>query len=238
MTVAALLDVTKRYGEKVVVANLNLSVARGDVLCLLGPNGAGKTTTLKMVLGLVAPSHGEVRVCDVDVTASPDDARRRVAYIPEMVALHEAFSGRENLRYFTALVGGADLSDDHLTRCLARAGLQEDAWDKQLSGYSKGMRQKVGVAIALAKGAELLVLDEPTSGLDPKAAFDFAALMREVASNGSGVIMATHDLFRAKDMGTQVTIIAEGRKLREIDPARSTYRELEEAYLSALEPVQ
>ena len=235
MAVALLRNVTKRYGAKAAVADLSLSVGKGDVLCLLGPNGAGKTTTLKMILGLVEPSQGEVRVCDVDVVASPDEARRRVAYIPEMVALHEAFSGRENLRYFAALVGGADLTEDHLALCLARAGLQEDAWDKRLAGYSKGMRQKVGVAIALAKGAELLVLDEPTSGLDPKAAFDFAALMREVAANGAGVIMATHDLFRAKDMGTQVMIIAEGRKVREIDPGQSTYKEIEGAYLGALE---
>ena len=235
MPVAELKNVTKSYGDKIAVDDLSLSVEKGDVLCLLGPNGAGKTTTLKMILGLTAPSEGAVTVCGIDVARRPDEARRRMAYIPEMVALHEQFSGLENLRYFTALVGGADLSPAHLQSCLERAGLQKDAWDRRLSGYSKGMRQKVGVAIALAKGAELLVLDEPTSGLDPKSAFDFAALMREVAANGAGVVIATHDLFRAKDMGSHILILNDGRAVRRINPAVSSYKDIEAAYLGVFE---
>lgn len=235
MPLATLSSITKRYGDKNAVDDLSLELEKGDVLCLLGPNGAGKTTTLKMILGLEPPTAGGVHVCGVDVARRPKEARRRMAYIPEMVALHEAFSGMENLRYFASLVGGADLSRTHLEDCLARAGLQKDAWDRRLSGYSKGMRQKVGVAIALAKGAELLVLDEPTSGLDPKSAFDFAALMKDVAAEGAGVIMATHDLFRAKDMGTHILILKEGRVVHEIDPASSSYEDIEKAYLGVFE---
>jgi len=235
MTIVKLQGVTKRYGEILAVDDLTLSVNAGDVLCLLGPNGAGKTTTLKMILGLETPSAGQVEVCGVDVVRDPKTARRRMAYIPEMVALHEVSTGRENLRYFASLVGGADLSGAHLEDCLIRAGLQSEAWDRRLSGYSKGMRQKVGVAIALAKGADLLVLDEPTSGLDPKSAFDFSSLMREIAADGAGVIMATHDLFRARDMGTQVIILKDGRIVQDIDPKAQTYEDIERAYLGVFE---
>ena len=235
MAVVDLTDASKRYGDRVAVADLSLELAAREVFCLLGPNGAGKTTTLKMILGLEAPTSGTVHVCGIDVVKRPIEARRRIAYIPEMVALHEAFSGMENLSYFTALVGGADLSRDHLESCLVRAGLQRGAWDQRLSGYSKGMRQKVGVAIALAKSAELLVLDEPTSDLDPKSAFDFAALIRNVAEGGAGVVMATHDLFRAKDMATRILILKDGRLIQEIDPAASTYRDIERSYLGVFE---
>ena len=235
MTIASLSEVSKRFGDKTAVDGLSLDIGKGQVVCLLGPNGAGKTTTLKMILGLETASAGRVTVRGIDVARQPGRARRYMAYIPEMVALHEAFSGLENLRYFTALVGGEKPSRAHLEACLERAGLQREAWDRRLAGYSKGMRQKVGVAIALAKGAELLVLDEPTSGLDPRSAFDFARLIREVAGAGAGVIMATHDLFRAKDMGTRILVLKDGRIVRTIDPATSSYEDIEKAYLSEFE---
>ncbi len=225
----------KRFGANTAVAGVSLELAAGEVVCLLGPNGAGKTTTLKMILGLETPSSGRVQVAGIDVAARSGDARRRMAYIPEQVALHEAFSGIENLRYFAALVGGSSHADDHLEACLERAGLQRDAWRRRLAGYSKGMRQKVGVAIALAKKAELLVLDEPTSGLDPKSASEFTSLIRNLAQGGAGVIMATHDLFRAKDMATRILILKDGRIVRTLDPNASTYRDVEEAYLGVFE---
>ena len=236
MSLLALTEVSKHYGAKKAVDRLSVSLEQGEVLCLLGPNGAGKTTTLKMILGLEAPTSGRVSVCGFDVALHARDARQRMAYIPEMVALHDSFTGLENLRYFASLVGGADLSRAYLEDCLVRAGLPADAWAQRLSGYSKGMRQKVGVAIALAKRADLLVLDEPTSGLDPKSAFDFAGLMKGVAADGVAVIMATHDLFRAKDMGTHILILKEGRIVQEVDPAASTYEDIEAAYLDVFEP--
>ena len=234
-SIATLTDVTKRYGSKTAVANLSLSIAKGDVICLLGPNGAGKTTALKMMLGLERPSSGGIDVDGIDVTKDPKRARQRMAYIPEMVALHETFTGMENLQYFAALVGGADLSAGHLEGCLSRAGLQQEAWERRLAGYSKGMRQKVGVAIALAKKASLLVLDEPTSGLDPKSAYDFAALTKDVAAGNAGVVMATHDIFRAKDMATQILILKDGRVVDTIDPASCSYEDIERAYLRVFE---
>ena len=235
MVLVELKNVTKRYGDRTAVTDLSLDLDAGEILCLLGPNGAGKTTTLKMILGLEMPSSGAAHVCGINVATSPSATRRHVAYIPETVALHDAFSGMENLRYFTALVGGADLSRARLEDALRRAGLEREAWDRRLSDYSKGMRQKVGVAIALAKGASLLVLDEPTSGLDPKSAYDFAGLIQDVAFGGAGVIMATHDLFRAVDMATQILILKDGRVVREINPSESSYGDVEKAYLGVFE---
>ena len=233
--IAQLDHVTKRYGQKVAVRDLSIDIGAGDVVCLLGPNGAGKTTTLKMILGLERPSDGVVRVCGVDVAADPAAARGHMAYIPEMVSLHEAFTGRENIAYFSALVRGSKVSQETLDHCLDRAGLQRDAFDQRVSGYSKGMRQKVGVAIALAKGADLLVLDEPTSGLDPKSAYDFAKLINSVAGAGAGGIMATHDLFRAKDMGTHIIILKDGVAVQQMDPKTSSYADIEAAYLAVFD---
>lgn len=221
----------KRYRGKTAVAGVSLELNRGEVVCLLGPNGAGKTTTLKMILGLETPTSGRVSVAGVDVGSDPGAARRRLAYIPERVSLHEAFTALENLAYFASLVGGSDLTAGHLESCLERAGLQREAWERPLSGYSKGMRQKVGVAIALAKRAELLVLDEPTSGLDPKSASEFTNLIREIAGGGAGVIMATHDLFRAKDVATRIHILKDGSIVRTLDPSDLTYSDVEAAYL-------
>lgn len=235
MSIVRIDRVSKQYGTTLAVDTVSLSLKSGDVLCLLGPNGAGKTTTLKMILGLETPTSGLVEVCGVDVSQDPKAARNHMAYIPEMVALHEAFTGYENLRYFASLVSSADLSRPHLEACLERAGLGAEAWDRRLSGYSKGMRQKVGVAIALAKGADLLVLDEPTSGLDPKSAFDFSSLIRDIAAGGAGVIMATHDLFRAKDMASQILILKDGRVVEDIDPASRSYEDIERAYLGVFE---
>ena len=235
MSIVKLERVSKQYGRKSAVEDVSFAVASGEVLCLLGPNGAGKTTTLKMILGLEVPSTGTIEIAGINVVEQPREARRCMAYIPEMVALHENFSGLENLRYFAALVGNRDHSRQDLQHCLVRAGLQEEAWHQRLSGYSKGMRQKVCVAIALAKRAELLVLDEPTSGLDPKSAFDFAELVQDIAASGAGVIIATHDLFRAKDMGTQILILNNGRIVRKIDPATHSYEDIENAYLGVFE---
>jgi ABC-2 type transport system ATP-binding protein len=221
----------KRFDGITAVDGLDFAIPSGSVLCLLGPNGAGKSTTLKMILGLVKPSAGKVIVDGIDVAAHPDEARKRLAYIPEMVSLHEAFTGYENLEYFAALTHAPDLSRATLEGCLQSAGLQGDAWRRPLKGYSKGMRQKVGVAIALAKCAKALVLDEPTSGLDPSAAFEFTEIVRQTAARGAAVIVATHDLFRARDMGSDIIILKGGRIARRLDPAQISYEEIEAAYL-------
>lgn len=218
----------KRFGDHVALRALDLTVAPGEVYALLGPNGAGKTTTINACLGFLQPDGGRVLVDGVDPALDPDGARARLAYIPEQVNLYGQLTGAENLAYFAEL-GGRTLAASECGRLLVEAGLQPEAHGLRIAGYSKGMRQKVGVAIALAKSARVLLLDEPTSGLDPSASHEFSGLVRRLADGGVAVLMATHDLFRARDMSDRVGIMRSGVLRREL-PAR----EVDAAGLEAL----
>src|SRR5688572_4059864 len=144
----------KRYGAHIALKSLNLEVSAGEVYALLGPNGAGKTTTINCFLGFIEPDGGRASVAGFDPAQNPEVARRALAYIPEQVNLYGTFSGMENLAYFADL-GGSKWQEDQLRDFLREAGLQREAVDRPVSGYSKGMRQKVGVAIALAKNAKV-----------------------------------------------------------------------------------
>lgn len=222
--------VTHRFGDHLALDGLSLSLHPGDVFALLGPNGAGKTTTLNIILGFLPADAGTVLICDVDVTANPANARQGVAYLPEQVAIYPELSGLENLRYFS-LLASIDLRDAELRRLLKEAGLAADAHDRAARGYSKGMRQKVGIAIAMARQARLLLLDEPTSGLDPSAASELSSIIRAAASRGIAVLMATHDLYRLKEVATRVGVLHGGKIAREIDPRTVDHGALEQLYL-------
>jgi ABC-2 type transport system ATP-binding protein len=225
---------TKRFNGTLAVDNLSLTVAPGEVFALLGPNGAGKTTTINCFLGFLAPDSGRVTIDNLDVTTHALETKRRLAYIPEQVNLYGYFSGVENLAYFSELAG-AKHGDANLRRFLLEAGLQAEAHDRRVSGYSKGMRQKVGIAIALAKNAKALLLDEPTSGLDPSASHEFSVLLRRFASRGAAVLMATHDLFRAKEVAARVGIVRHGRLAHTLSAAELTHTDLEKLYLETME---
>lgn len=197
-TLVALDKVTKQYATHTAVDGLSLTVAGGEIYALLGPNGAGKTTTINMLLGFIAPDRGTLQVAGRNVADDPAAARANIAYIPEQVQLYPQLSGIENLDYFSRLAGHR-LSVADLGGMLKRVGLSPEAAIRRAGSYSKGMRQKVGIAIALAKRARVLLLDEPTSGLDPSASAEFVALLREVALEGVAVLMATHDLSGSPD---------------------------------------
>lgn len=214
------------------IDGLDLSVPPGAVYALLGGNGAGKTTTLNALLGFVQPLSGEVRVAGVSPQQDPEQARRNLAYLPENVALYPYLSGVENLRYFCALADIV-LGRREAQRLLGAAGLQEQAHDAKVAGYSKGMRQKVGLAIAHAKGAKAMLLDEPTSGLDPHAANEFAQRLRKAAAKGVAILMATHDLFNARQVADRIGIMQKGRLVAEFDAESVTHDELEQTYLSS-----
>lgn len=224
----------KNYGDVAALKSLDLSVGPGEIYCLLGANGAGKTTTINLLLGFITPTSGQALVGEVDVARDAAAARRQLAYIPETVMLYGALSGLENLEYFSRL-SGQHHDQQALRGFLARAGLAADAHARPLKGYSKGMRQKVGVAIALAKQARALLLDEPTSGLDPKASNEFSHLILDLARHGAAILMATHDLFRAKETGTRIGIMREGVLLAEFAAADVSHSELEDAYLEHME---
>ena len=178
------INLKKAYGNMEALKGLDLIVNSGDVYCLLGANGAGKTTTINLFLNFIEPTGGTAKVCGIDVTEQPLETKKLLAYIPEQVMLYGNLTAMENLRYFAQL-GGHDYSPDEYRDFLNRVGLQRDAIDQRIKTYSKGMRQKVGVAIALAKRAKVLLLDEPTSGLDPKASNEFSQLLLQLKADGA-----------------------------------------------------
>ncbi len=225
------IDLSKRYDGTTALENLNLRIEPGEVFCLLGANGAGKTTTINLFLHFIQPTSGTARVAGLDVAEYPLETKRHLAYIPEQVMLYKNLSGLENLEYFSALAGHDGYTRDELLGFLGSAGLPADSAERRVGTYSKGMRQKVGIAIALAKRAEALLLDEPTSGLDPKASNEFSELLGDLSARGVAILMATHDLFRAKETGTRVGIMKHGRLVDQLATAEIGHADLERIYL-------
>jgi ABC-2 type transport system ATP-binding protein len=233
MNVLSITGVQKRFGAHTALENLDLLLPAGQVFALLGPNGAGKTTTINLILGFLKADAGRVEVCGVDAALDPLRARQLIAYIPEQVALYSTMSGLDNLRYFTTLAG-LTLADIRLAELLTHAGLPEEAQRWPARSYSKGMRQKVGIAIAMAREAKLLLLDEPTSGLDPSASAEFSRVVRIAAARGTAVLMATHDLYRIKELADRVAVLHRGRIVDDIDPAALDHVALEQMYMERL----
>ncbi len=225
---------TKRYGDHTALNGLDLRVEPGQIHCLLGANGAGKSTTIKLFLGLLRPTSGSATVDGIDVAADPQSARRRMLYIPETVALYDELTGLENLAYLAELGQVEERSPSRLKDCLAEAGLQQDAFDRRTAGFSKGMRQKVGIALAIAKQAKALLLDEPTSGLDPQASAEFHDLISRQRDRGAAILMATHDLFRAREVGDTIGLMRAGQLRRTLAANSVTALDLEALYLEEM----
>jgi ABC-2 type transport system ATP-binding protein len=208
-------DVVLSYGRHRVLDRLSLTVPAGSIYALLGGNGAGKSTTLSLLLGFQLPQTGRVSIAGIDPAANPDGARRRVAYLPENVALYEHLSAIENANYLLALSGEPRTRRD-ITAAFGAAGLEERAWDQRLAGFSKGMRQKVAIAVALLREVPVLLLDEPTSGLDPRATGDFNRLLAAVRKRGTAVLMVTHDLLSAADVADRIGFLEAGQIVDEV----------------------
>lgn len=227
------INLTKSYKGHKALDTLNLVVAPGEICCLLGPNGAGKTTTINLFLGFTEPSNGIACVGGKDAFKGRGETRKLLAYIPENVMLYPNLTGLENLQYFSALAG-FKYDKLQLMAFLDKSGLQTEACERRIATYSKGMRQKVGIAIAIAKKAKALLLDEPTSGLDPRASNEFSAILKEQAHEGVAILMATHDLFRAKEVGTFIGIMKNGTLLKTLLPTEVDHNGLEKLYLETL----
>jgi ABC-2 type transport system ATP-binding protein len=224
------INLSKTYNGTAALHPLNLKIEPGEIFCLLGANGAGKTTTINLFLNFITPSSGSATIGGINVVRDPLASKKLLAYIPEQVMLYKNLSGTENLEYFTSLAGGNHTANE-LKGFLAEAGLAAADADKRVGAYSKGMRQKVGIAIAIAKKARALLLDEPTSGLDPKASNEFSALLRKLSASGAAILMATHDLFRAKETGTRVGIMKHGNLVATYKTSDLGHAELERIYL-------
>ncbi|MCX7099929.1 MAG: ABC transporter ATP-binding protein [Methylobacter sp.] len=187
-----------------------------------------------MFLNFIAATSGSARIGGFDVSRDTEQARQLVAYLPEQVALYPRLSGIENLDYFSRLSGNC-YSKNQLRNFLLAAGLPEEAVGRPVANYSKGMRQKVGIAIACAREAKVLLLDEPTSGLDPQASYEFSNLLQTLADSGVAILMATHDLFRVKETGHRAGIMKSGKMLALLNTSEISATELERTYLEYMQ---
>ena len=227
------ISLSKNYQSHQALNQLDLTVNKGEVFCLLGQNGAGKTTTINLFLGFILPSSGKILIDSEEISATSDRRRKHIAYIPEVVMLYGNLTALENLDYFSKLAG-FNYSSDSLIEFLNECGLQNEAHNKHLSGFSKGMRQKVGIAIALAKDAKIILMDEPTSGLDPKATEEFTQLVKKLASEGKSILMATHDIFNAVNVATNIGIMRQGKLVHTIKASEITAADLQKLYLQTI----
>jgi len=203
--------ITKRYGNTVAVDNLSFSIRKGEVFGLLGPNGAGKTTTILMMLGLTDISSGKVSVLGFDPMREPLQVKRRVGYLPDSVGFYDHLTAAENLSY-TAKLMGLSLKERALriADALMRVRLAEVA-HKRLATFSRGMRQRLGLAEIIVKRAEIAILDEPTSGLDPQATLEFLELISELKRGGTSVLLSSHLLDQVQRVCDRVALFESGR---------------------------
>jgi ABC-2 type transport system ATP-binding protein len=206
-------SLSRRFGHRIAVDTLDVTLQPGQVVGFLGPNGAGKTTTIKMIAGLLVPSTGRVLIDGVDNVRAPEEAKRRLAYIPDRPYVPERLSARELLRFIAGLYGLADdVVDDVGMRELARFGLKGRE-DDLLGGYSHGMRQRVLLASAFMRQPRVLLVDEPMVGLDPQGMRLVKRVLREAADAGAVVLMSTHTLDIVEEVCDRVLVMGRGRLL-------------------------
>jgi ABC-2 type transport system ATP-binding protein len=202
---------TKKYGSATAVDQVSFAVGRGEIFGLLGPNGAGKTTTILMLLGLTDISGGEVRVLGFNPAREPLSVKRRVGYLPDTVGFYDGLTAADNLRYTARLIGfKATERDKRIADALGQVGLAEFA-DKRVGTFSRGMRQRLGLAEILMKGAQIAILDEPTSGLDPHATAELLGIIRAFKAEGVSVLLSSHLLERVQSVCDRVALFSGGR---------------------------
>jgi len=202
---------TKVYGATPAVDHISFSVGRGEIFGLLGPNGAGKTTTILMMLGLTEISEGEVRVLGFNPAREPLSVKRRVGYLPDTVGFYDNLTAGDNLRYTARLIGFRSVErEKRIAAALERVGLGEFA-DNRVGTFSRGMRQRLGLAEILMKGAQIAILDEPTSGLDPHATSELLGIIRSFKTEGVSVLLSSHLLERVQSVCDRVALFSSGR---------------------------
>ena len=205
-------DLTKKYEDGLLALDhLNLKVEPGEIFCMFGANGAGKTTAINLILGFIPPTEGTAFVDGVDVVKEPLKSKDHISYVSENVMLYGNFTAYQNLDYFSRLAGKRNLKKTDYADVMSRVGLQKEAFDMRVKNFSKGMRQKLGIAFAILKDAPNLILDEPTSGLDPKSGQEFLDLLLELKDREKSIFISSHDIFRAKFIADRVGFMLQGR---------------------------
>lgn len=229
------VNLTKKYDRFIAVNNLNLRVQHGEVFGLLGPNGAGKTTTILMLLGLTDPTSGKVSVLGMDPSRKTLSVKSRVGYIPDTVGFYEELTARENLIYIAKLNGlSGDSAYEKIDEVLTRVGLHEVA-DHRVSTFSRGMRQRLGVADVLIKNPELIIMDEPTQGLDPERAREFLQMIRSLKEEGITILLSSHLLHQVQAVCDRVGLFHRGKMVLEGTVSELAKKVLGRAYRVVLE---
>ena len=205
-------DLTKKYEDGLLALDhLNLKIEPGEIFCMFGANGAGKTTAINLFLGFIQPSEGTALIEGVDVVKEPLKSKEYVAFVSENVMLYGNFTAYQNLDYFSKLAGKRNLSRADYAEVMKKVGLQEEAFDMRTKNFSKGMRQKLGIAVAILKDTPNLILDEPTSGLDPRSGQEFLELLLELKAKEKSIFISSHDIFRAKYIADRVGFMLQGK---------------------------
>jgi ABC-2 type transport system ATP-binding protein len=202
---------TKRYGATVAVDHIDFDVAAGEIVGILGPNGSGKTTTILMLLGLTEPDEGRAEVAGFDPLRQPLEVKRRVGYLPDSVGFYDGMSARDNLAYTGRLAGlSRSEIDQRFAAALVRVGLSEHARDR-VGTFSRGMRQRLGLAEVLMKRPSVAILDEPTATLDPHSTQQFLDMIRGLRADGAAVLLSSHHLDQVQSVCDRVALFNHGR---------------------------
>ena len=232
-------ELTKRYEDDVLAMDhVSYTIKPGEIFCLLGANGAGKTTTINVLLDFIPRTSGSASINGFDCNKLPLQAKKYVSYVPENVQLYGMFTARQNLRFFAELGGKKGLSKKDYDDVMRRVGLPERALTMRLKHFSKGMRQKLGIAIALIKDPPAILMDEPTSGLDPTSALEFLDQLRRLRDQNKAILMTTHDIFRAKMIADRVGIMKQGRLVAIREKQEFRHQDLEEIYMHEMQAAE
>jgi len=211
--------------------DVSFSVKAGEIYAMLGGNGAGKTTAINLFLNYINPSSGKALINGIDTNNEPLRSKEFISFVSENVMLYNNFTAIQNLDFFSKLAGKNNYKNSDYEEVLLRVGLQKEAHHKKLRTFSKGMRQKSGIAIAILKNAPVILLDEPTSGLDPKAGFEFIRLLESLKEEGKAILMSTHDIFRARESADTIGILNMGKLVMQKSKEELAGEDLEKLYL-------
>lgn len=224
-------NLTKDYGDgRNALDNLTMQVRAGEIYVMLGSNGAGKTTTINIFLNLIPPTSGEATICGVATHVDPLKAKSNLAYVSENVMLYGNLTAWQNLEFFARL-SGEQPTKEECVATLHRVGLDPSNLNSKVQTFSKGMRQKCGLAIAIMKGVPAILLDEPTSGLDPRSSNEFQQLLHDLRKDGCAILMSSHDIFRSREVADKIGIMSGGKLVVEHDASSLRGMNLEQVYL-------
>ncbi len=221
-------NLTKDYDGFRALENLNLIVYKGEIFAFIGPNGAGKTTTMNILVGLIEPTEGDAIINGYSILKNPLEVKKSIGFLPENVFLYPSLTARENVRYIADLNGGAN--EEKIDEVLDLTGLQ-NAKDRKAGQFSKGMRQRLGIACVLVKNPKVIFLDEPTSGLDPTGKFELQNLLKNLSKKGITIFYSSHILGEVEDIATRVGILNRGKLQKviegnEIQKVEEIYKEI------------